>query len=53
MDVKKILSAMAISCYAILILAVVGSIVGFITVSIMVYTVVISFVVTGIWFFSS
>ncbi len=51
--VGNFLSAMSVSCMAVLILAVIGTIVGFISNEIMVYMAVMSFVIIGVWFFSS
>lgn len=48
----KILSCMSVSCFTILVLSLIGTIVGFVSLEIMVYILVISFVIIGIWFFS-
>ncbi len=48
----KILSSMAVSCLGILILGVIGTILGIITVEIMVYILVFSLIILGIWFYS-
>ena len=49
----NLLSSMAISAFFIIILAVLGTVVGFITNQIMVYTLVIGILIIGIWFFSN
>ena len=48
----NILSSMAVSSFAILILATIGSIVGFISLEIMTYIFVLSMLIIGIWYFS-
>ncbi len=48
----KIISSMAVSCLAILILGVIGTFLGIITVEIMVYILVFSLIILGIWFYS-
>lgn len=48
----NILSSMAVSAFAILLLATIGTVVGFISLEIMVYILVISLVLIAIWFFS-
>jgi len=50
---EKLLSCMAASSFAIIILSLIGTLVGFITLNIMVYAIVICFSIIGIWFFSS
>ena len=47
------LSSMAVSSLAIIFLAVTGTIVGFITLEVMIYILVIGLLIIGIWFFSS
>jgi uncharacterized membrane protein len=49
----NILSSMAVSCLAIMMLCVLGSIIGFITLEIMIITMVFCFLIIGIWFFSN
>jgi len=51
--IGNILSSMAVSCLAILVLSTIGTIVGFITLEIMIYILVLSFLIIGVWFFSS
>jgi len=46
----NILSSMSVSAFAILILSTIGTIVGFITLEIMTYILVVSFLIIGIWF---
>lgn len=46
------ISSMAVSCLAIILLATIGSIVGFVSLEIMVYIIIFSFIIIGIWFFS-
>ncbi len=48
----NLLSSMAVSCFAVLILSLIGTIVGFISVEIMIYILVLSFVMIAVWFFS-
>ena len=48
----KILSSMAVACLAVIFLAVIGTIVGFVSVEIMVYILVISMIIIAIWIFS-
>ena len=52
MGKEKLLSCMAVATFPIIVLSVIGTIVGFITLNIMIYIIVISFVIIGIWFFS-
>lgn len=51
--VGNFLSSMAVAALAVLILAVIGTIVGFISNEIMVYMTVMGFVIIGVWFFST
>ena len=48
----KILSSMAVACLAIIILLVIGTILGIISIDIMIYILVSSMIIVGIWFFS-
>lgn len=48
----KILSSMAVACFAILLLSVIGTIVGFVSVEIMVYILVLSMIIIAIWIFN-
>lgn len=50
---SNILSSMAVACFSIMILSVTGTIVGFISLEIMIYILVFSFSIIGIWFFTS
>ena len=50
---ETILSSMAVSCLAIIMLAAIGTVLGIISVDIMVYTLVLSAIVIAIWFFST
>jgi len=47
----NLISSMAVSCLAILMLSLIGTIVGFITLEIMIYILVFSALIIGIWFF--
>jgi len=49
----KLLSSMAISSFFVMALAVIGSTIGFISVEILIYVVVLFAIFTAIWFFSS
>lgn len=49
----NILSSMSIAAFVVMILATLGSLSGFISLQIMVYTLVIGFLIIGIWFFSN
>lgn len=49
----KLLASMSVSCFVIIILSVIGSIVGFIQLEILVYILVVCFIIIGIWFFST
>ncbi len=51
--IGDILSSMAVSSFAIMILALLGTITGFISNEIMIYILVISIVLIAVWFFSS
>jgi hypothetical protein len=48
----NILSSMAVACFAILPLATIGTVVGFITLEIFIPMMVLCFLIIGIWFFS-
>lgn len=48
----KMLSSMGVACFAIILLATIGTIVGFIQLEIMIYVLVISLLIIGVWFFS-
>ncbi len=48
----NILSSMAVSCFAVLVLSLIGTIVGFISVEIMIYILVLGFAIIAVWFFS-
>ncbi len=50
---SKILSSMAVASFAILLLSTIGTVLTIVPVEIMVTIVVFSFLVIGIWFFSS
>lgn len=49
--IAGMLSSAAVGSFAIMILSTVGTIVGFITIDIMIYILVLSFLIIGIWFF--
>ena len=49
---SNILSCMAISSLAIIVLSVTGRIVGFVTLEIMTYILTVSFLIIGVWFFT-
>lgn len=46
------LSAMSVSCFAVLVLSLIGTIVGFVSLEIMIYIIVFCFTIIAIWFFS-
>lgn len=48
----NILSSMAVACLAIIFLSVIGTVLGIISLEIMIYILVLSLVVIGIWFLS-
>jgi len=48
----NILSSMAVGCFAILVLSTIGTVVGFITLEIMTYILVVSLLIIGVWFFT-
>jgi len=48
----KILSSMAVACFAILLLSVIGTVLGIVSTEIMVYILVISAIIIAIWIFS-
>lgn len=48
----KILSAMSVASIAIIVLAVLGSVVGIVSTEIMVYVLVISAIIIAVWWFS-
>lgn len=48
----RILSSMAVACLCVIFLAVIGTVVGFVSVEIMVYILVISMIVIAIWIFT-
>ena len=49
----KILSSMSVACLAILLLSTIGSVLGIVSVEIMVVILVFSLMIIGIWFFST
>ena len=49
----NLLSSMAVSCFAILILSLTGTILGIVSLEIMIYILVISALIIGIWIFSN
>lgn len=49
---SNMLSSMAVACLAILFLSVIGTVLGIISLDIMIYILVISLVIIAIWFFS-
>ena len=49
---SRLLGSMAVACFAILVLSTIGSILGIISLEILVYILVISMIIIGIWFFS-
>ena len=49
----KILSSMAVSCLAIVFLSTIGTVLGIVSVDIMVYILVISAMIIALWFFST
>jgi len=48
----KILSSMAVACLAIVVLSTIGTILGIISLDIMIYILVFSLIIVGIWFWS-
>ena len=48
----QILSAMSISCFAIILLSAIGTIVGFVSVDIIIYILVISLIIIAVWWYS-
>ena len=48
----KILSAMSVASFTVVLLSAIGTVVGFISVEIMIYVLVISSIIIGIWWFS-
>ncbi len=48
----RMLSSMAVACLVIIFLSTIGTIVGFVSVEIMVYILVISMIIIAIWFFT-
>ncbi len=52
-SVGNILSSMAVACFALLVLSVIGTIVGFVSTEIMVYFLVFCFLIIGVWFFTA
>ncbi len=48
----RLLSAMSVSCFAILMLSTIGTILGIISLEIMIYILVFSMFIIGVWFFS-
>lgn len=49
---ENVLSCMSISSFAVLPLALIGTILGMVSVEIMIYTLVLTLVINVIWFFS-
>ena len=49
----KILSSMAVACLAIILLSTMGTVLGIVSVEIMVYILVLGFIIIAIWFFST
>ena len=50
---SSLLSSMAVASLAVILLSTIGTIVGFITLEIMIFILVIGFLIIGIWFFSN
>ena len=50
---ENLLSSMSVACFAIIVLAVIGSIVGFISLEIMIYIFVLSTIIIGLLFLTS
>ena len=48
----KILSSMSVSCFAIIVLSAIGTVLGIVTVDIMIYIIVFSFIIIAIWMYS-
>jgi hypothetical protein len=48
----NILSSLAVASFAILILSILGTLVGFISLEIMLYVIAISMILLGVWWFS-
>lgn len=48
----NLISSMAVSCFAILVLSLIGTLVGFVSLEIMVYVLVFCVMIIAIWFFS-
>ncbi len=49
----KLLSSMAVACLALILLSTIGSVMGIVSIDIMVYILVFSVIVMGIWYFST
>ncbi len=50
---ESLLASMAVSCFAIIVVSVLGSIVGFISLEIMVYILVFSIGIIAVWLFTT
>ena len=48
----KMLSSMAVACLVVIFLSVIGTVIGIVSVDIMVYILVLGFIVIAIWFFT-
>lgn len=51
--VGSLLSSMAISCFALMVLSTLGSIIGFVSLEIMTYILVFCLMIIGVWFFTT
>jgi len=51
--VGHMLSSMSVACLAIIILSTIGTIVGFVPLMIMIYILVLSLLIIGVWFFTN
>jgi len=51
--VESLLASMAVACFSTLVLSVLGTIVGFISLEIMIYILVFSIVIIAVWLFTN
>ena len=49
----KLLASMSVACFAIIVLSTLGTIIGVVSLEIMIYILVISMMIIGVWFFTT
>jgi tellurite resistance protein TehA-like permease len=49
----NLLSAVAVACFPIIVLSVIGTIIGIISLEIMIYILILSFMIISVWFYTT